>query len=79
MATFFSGTDTDTLREEGNKRNHFVSLIVNNAGTYTAGITRKVDIERTISDTCTFRSYEDALWNLVGDDDIKKETLSEIE
>lgn len=79
MATFFSGTDTTTLREEGNKRNHFVSLIVNNAGTYTAGITRKVDIERTISDTCTFRSYEDTLWNLVGDDDIKKETLSEIE
>ena len=79
MATFFSGTDTATLRKEGNKRNHFVSLIVNNAGTYTAGITRKVDIERTISDTCTFRSYEDTLWNLVGDDNIRKETLSEIE
>ena len=77
--TFFSGTDTATLREEGSKRNHFVSLIVNNAGTYTAGITRKVDIERTISDTCTFRSYEDTLWNLVRDDNIKKKTLSEIE
>lgn len=42
MSTFFSGTDTATLREEGNERNHFVSLIVNNAGTYTAAITRKI-------------------------------------
>ena len=42
MSTFFSGTDTATLNEEGNERNHFVSLIVNNAGKYTAAITRKV-------------------------------------
>lgn len=40
--TFFSGTDTNTLQEEGTDRNHFVSLIVNNAGKYTAAITRKV-------------------------------------
>ena len=40
--TFFSDTDTATLREEGNERNCFVSLIVNNAGTYSAAITRKV-------------------------------------
>ena len=42
MSTFFSGTDTATLAEEGNERNHFVSLIVNNAGKYTAAITRKI-------------------------------------
>ena len=42
MSTFFSSTDTNTLLEEGNERNHFVSLIVNNAGKYTAAITRKV-------------------------------------
>ena len=42
MSTFFSGTDTATLQEEGNDRNHFVSLIVNNAGNYTAAITRKI-------------------------------------
>lgn len=42
MSTFFSGTDTSTLQEEGNDRNHFVSLIVNNAGNYTAAITRKI-------------------------------------
>lgn len=42
MPSFFSGTDLNTLREEGNDRNHFVSLIVNNEGKYTAAITRKV-------------------------------------
>ena len=42
MATFFSGTDTATLQEEGECRAHFVSLIVNNAGVYTAKITRKM-------------------------------------
>ena len=42
MPSFFSGTDVSTLREEGRDRNNFVSLIVNNAGTYTAAITRRV-------------------------------------
>ena len=43
--TFFSGTDQSTLVEEGTNANHFLSLIVNNAGTYTAGITRRVTTE----------------------------------
>lgn len=47
MATFFSGTDTDTLKVEGSERNHFVSLIVNNEGSYTAAITRKVKYTTT--------------------------------
>lgn len=42
MQSFFSGTDIATLRTEGADRNHFVSLIVNNAGEYTASITRKI-------------------------------------
>lgn len=42
MTSFFSNTDLNTLQEEGNERNHFVSLIVNNAGKYTAAITRKI-------------------------------------
>lgn len=42
MATFFSGTDQNTLVQEGMGMNNFVSLIVNNAGEYTAAITRKV-------------------------------------
>lgn len=42
MSTFFSGTDLNTLQEEGTDKNHFVSLIVNNAGKYTAAITRRI-------------------------------------
>lgn len=59
MATFFSGTDTGTLREEGNDRNHFVSLIVNNAGTYTAAITRRLTEKRVINTTFTYRTFDD--------------------
>ena len=55
LSTFFSGTDLATLREEGNDRNHFVSLIVNNAGTYTAAITRKL----TVTKTFKYKSFED--------------------
>lgn len=43
MQTFFSGTDTSTLLSEGQDTVHFVSLIVNNAGVYTAGVTRRID------------------------------------
>lgn len=49
MATIFSkgflgsGTDMSTLLDEGKDRNHFLSLIVNNKGTYAAAITRKVN------------------------------------
>lgn len=59
MATFLSGTDTATLREEGNDRNHFVSLIVNNAGTYTAAITRKLKEKRVINTTFTYKTFDD--------------------
>lgn len=48
MSCFFSGTDTATLRSEGNDTNCFVSLIVNNAGTYCAAITRKVQEKKNI-------------------------------
>lgn len=59
MPSFFSGTDTATLREEGNDRNHFVSLIVNNAGTYTAAITRRLREKRVINTTFTYRTFDD--------------------
>ena len=45
MATFFSGTDRNTLIEEGMSMPHFLSLIVNNEGTYTAKVTRRVKLE----------------------------------
>ena len=57
MSTFFSGTDTATLREEGQDRNHFVSLIVNNAGSYTAAITRKVTYVE--SRKLSYKTFED--------------------
>lgn len=41
MSTFFSGTDIDTLVAEGHDMAHFVSLIINNKGIYTAAITRR--------------------------------------
>lgn len=57
MATFFSGTDINTLREEGVDRNHFISLIVNNEGKYTAAITRKVKGVNTITETVSYLSF----------------------
>lgn len=42
MSTFMSGTDTDTLKSEGMTMPHFVSLIVNNKGEYTAAITSRI-------------------------------------
>lgn len=59
MATFFSGTDINTLKEEGRDRNHFVSLIVNNEGTYTAAVTRKVKAIKTIQESYSYGSFED--------------------
>jgi hypothetical protein len=58
MATFFSGTDTSTLRSEGDERNCFVSLIVNNAGNYSAAITRKVISNAVVTTVSTPESYE---------------------
>ena len=61
MSTFFSATDTATLKEEGRDRNHFVSLIVNNAGSYTAAITRKVKSKRVVNETFSYESFEGVL------------------
>lgn len=58
MATTFSGTDINTLREEGNDRNCFVSLIVNNAGTYNAAVTRKIQKKTKVITTELGASYE---------------------
>lgn len=54
MSTFFSGTDTATLKEEGRDRNNFVSLIVNNVGSYTAAITRRIKSKQVMESV----SYE---------------------
>lgn len=57
MSTFFSGTDTATLRAEGTDRNHFVSLIVNNEGTYTAAITRKISTKKVIQEDFSYPTF----------------------
>lgn len=57
--TFFSGTDTATLQSEGSDMNHFVSLIVNNAGKYTAGVTRKTKLNQTVNEKFTYPTWGD--------------------
>lgn len=49
MKAFFSGTDANTLIEEGEQTIHFLSLVVNNEGTYVARVTRRIieEIEGT--------------------------------
>ena len=49
MKAFFSGTDANTLVEEGEQTIHFLSLVVNNEGTYVARVTRRIieEIEGT--------------------------------
>lgn len=61
MGTFFSGTDLNTLKEEGLDRNHFVSLIVNNEGTYTAGITRKIKYVRNITEEFCYNTFNNGI------------------
>lgn len=61
MAAFFSGTDNNTLYQEGSNMPHFVSLIVNNAGSYVAKITRDVQIhsEITSHNTYVIKDFDD--------------------
>lgn len=75
MATFFSGTDTATLSAEGNDMAHFVSLIVNNAGKYTAGITRKYKCVQTVSEKYTYPTWNEEVREGVETFDIEEEKL----
>lgn len=58
MPTQPSGTDLNTLKEEGNERNCFVSLIVNNAGKYYAAVTRKTQTKSKVTIKRLGTSYE---------------------
>lgn len=75
MATFFSGTDTATLSAEGNDTAHFVSLIVNNAGKYTAGVTRKYKCVQTVSEKYTYPTWNGEVREGVETFDIEEEKL----
>lgn len=66
--TFFSGTDSNTLIEEGTNSNHFVSLIVNNEGKYTARVTRK--ITRKLKAVAHIIYDSDLYYNSYGDEKI---------
>lgn len=75
MATFFSGTDTATLSAEGNDMAHFVSLIVNNAGKYTAGVTRKYKCVQAVSEKYTYPTWNGEVREGVETFDIEEEKL----
>ena len=68
MSTFFSGTDLGTLQEEGSDMNNFLSLIVNNAGQYTAAITRKVKHIPHVTETLEYEFFGDGTINLGTDE-----------
>lgn len=72
MSAFFSGTDQSTLNKEGAEANHFLSLIVNNAGQYVARFTRKV--VTNIQEEAIVKSKESSYYNTFGN---RKVILSE--
>lgn len=59
MGAFFSGTDISTLREEGNDRTHFVSLIIDTRGTYQAAITRIIEEEMEATGMVKYKTFND--------------------
>ena len=68
MPTFMSSTDLSTLQEEGFDMNNFLSLIVNNAGQYTAAITRKVKHIPHVTETLEYEFFGDGTVNLGTDE-----------
>ena len=68
MPTFMSGTDLNTLQEEGSDMNNFLSLIVNNAGQYTAAITRKVKHIPHVTEVLEYEFFGDGTINLGTDE-----------
>lgn len=59
MATFFSGQDISMLKQEGANRNHFLSLIVNNAGIYSAKLTSREIVEQQTIYVSKGKSFND--------------------
>ncbi len=59
MSTNFSAVDTNTLLSEGQNSNHFLSIIVNNDRTYSAAVTRKVEIQKVTQETITYKTFDD--------------------
>lgn len=57
MKAFFSGQDSEMLKQEGLARNHFLSLVVNNKGEYVARITIKETYKHTIQTILEYNTY----------------------
>lgn len=72
LKSYFSSTDINTLREEGNDTNHFVSLIINNEGEYCAAVTRKVTNKYNLNITGNVTSSYNS-W-----DNVPKEKVSKV-
>lgn len=68
MSTSFSGTDLGTLQEEGSDMNNFLSLIVNNAGQYTAVITRKVKHIPHVTEVLEYEFFGEETINIGNDE-----------
>ena len=68
MPTFMSGTDLGTLQEEGSDMNNFLSLIVNNAGQYTAAITRKVKHIPHVTEVLEYEFFGEETINIGNDE-----------
>ena len=58
LGAFISGTDSNTIRAEGNDTNCFVSLVVDTKGTYVAALTRKVKEKKQVTTADMGSSYE---------------------
>lgn len=78
MATFFSGTDTNTLTIEGAESIHFLSLIVNNDNEYSAKITIKTEITDDIH-TIILRNENSKSFGDVVFESNKKKEITKIE
>lgn len=63
LGAFFSATDINTLEEEGKTRNHLVSLIVDNKGSYVAAITRRSTVKSNITSTISYNSFNNKEFN----------------
>lgn len=58
LGAFISGTDSNTIRAEGNDTNCFVSLVVDTKGTYVAALTRKVKEKKQVTTADMGSSYK---------------------
>ena len=59
MKAFFSGTDVNTLREEAEDYNHFVSLVVNNFRQYVGIITTVVETTTEVKESFKYKTFEE--------------------